>query len=131
MGRISCLRKLTKNIRKQLRCLSWFKLDRAKLRKPKAEFWVFVLHSFKKRKPDFVVIPGGALQRIARLHRSPGAIHTYLCSTESDRCWEVRDRKSEHLLGRIADGVYRNKARDFTRYLNDWSVVVGKLRGLA
>jgi hypothetical protein len=46
-------------VQEKLRCLSWFKLNATKLDESPAELWVFVLHSFKKDDPDFVVVPTG------------------------------------------------------------------------
>jgi hypothetical protein len=50
-------------MRKSLRCFSWFALNMAKLKESTAEFWVFVLHGFKSDAPDFIVIPTAELQR--------------------------------------------------------------------
>jgi len=118
-------------LREKLRCLSWFTLNRAKLDASRAEFWVFVLHAFKSDAPDFVVIPTDELrQRMTQIHDSAdGTLKSYLCSTESKHCWEVRGRKSDQMLAQIADGIYKNAAREFTQYLNEvgWAALTKKL----
>ena len=79
-------------LRSSLRCVSWFTLNRAKLEASQAEFWVFVLHGFKSDEPDFVVIPTAELQRrMTEIHGSDtGKLQSYLCSTETNQCWETR-----------------------------------------
>ena len=118
-------------LQKKLRCLSWFKLNTVKLDESTAELWVFVLHSFKKDGPDFVVMPKGELRRrMTQIHGTRnGAIQSYLCSTESNLCWEVRIPRHKYVLGQIAEGVYDESSRDFTKYLNDagWEALKMKL----
>jgi len=110
--------------RQKLRVSCWFAINRAKLKKSEADFWVFVLNGFKSQTPDYVVIPVGKLrERLRQIHGTKSkTIQTYLTVTEKNRCWETRDltggKADEHL---IADGVYKkNRARDFTRWLNAW-----------
>jgi len=113
-------------LRESLRCLSWFTLNRSKLKDSRAEFWVFVLHSFKS-KPDFVVIPKAELhQRMTKLH-SDKTLQIYLCSTGSKRCWEIRGLG--HDLSQIEEGVRNEPLRDFTQYLNanGWAALTKKL----
>jgi len=118
-------------IQKRMRCLSWFKLNAGKLNASSSDLWVFVLHSFKHDKPDFVIIPKDELRtRMAEIHGSEGAnIQSYICSTENSRCWEVRMPRHDQVLRQIADGAYDNPGRDFTKYLNDlgWEALKKKL----
>ena len=118
-------------VQEKLRCLSWFKLNAVKLDESPAELWVFVLHSFKKDEPDFVVVPKAELRkRMAELHGSGnGEIQSYLCSTESDLCWEVRVPRHDQVLSRIAEGIYDEPNRNFTRYLNNagWDALKKRL----
>src|SRR5580704_6692436 len=77
-------------LREKLRCISWFTLNRAKLASSPADFWVFVLHGFKSKVPDFMVIRTAELrQRMAKLHNEK-TLQIYLCTTASKRCWEIR-----------------------------------------
>ena len=117
-------------LRKSLRCFSWFTLNMAKLAASPAEFWVFVPPGFKSDNPDFVVIPTVELQRrMTEIHGSDsGTLQSYFCSTETDRCWEARGLGSTDKM-QIADGTFKNPARDFTKYLNEdgWAAVANKL----
>jgi hypothetical protein len=102
--------------RDSLRCLSWFPLNRNKLNASQAEFWIFVLHGFKSKEPDFVVVPTADLrQRMMELHNK-GTLHIYLCSTGSNLCWETRGLRDDML--QLEEGVHKNPLRDFTQYLN-------------
>jgi hypothetical protein len=118
-------------VAEKVRCLSWFTLKRANLGDSQADFWVFVLQGFKSAAPDFVVIPTSELRhRMAEIHGSEkGTLQSYLCTTESNLCWDVRAPRHEQLLGQIANNVYKDANRDFTRYLNmnGWNVVAKKL----
>jgi hypothetical protein len=119
-------------VQTNLRCLSWFTLNWEKLNESPADFWVFVLHSFKTQKPDFVVVPTSELRRrLKGIHGSTNRIlHSYLCSTETNSCWEARAKGHDRMLDQIADGVYKNPARDFTKYLNGrgWTAVTETMR---
>jgi hypothetical protein len=118
-------------IQKQFRCLSWFKLNAAKLNTSTADLWIFVLHSFKHDKPDFVILPKAELRmRMAEIHGAKKAeIQSYVCSTEAGSCWEVRAPRHDDVLRQIADGSYASRTRDFTKYLNDagWEALIKKL----
>jgi hypothetical protein len=117
-------------MRKSLRCFSWFALNMAKLKESTAEFWVFVLHGFKSDAPDFIVIPTAELQRrMTGFHGSDSGNHqSYFCSTETNQCWEARGLGSADKM-QIAEGTFKNPVRDFTEYLNEkgWAAVAKKL----
>jgi hypothetical protein len=118
-------------LRRSLRCFSWFTLNRPKLEASPAEFWVFVLQGFKSDDPDFVVIPTPELQRrMTEIHGSDsGKLQSYFCSTETNQCWETRGLGSADKM-RIAEGTYKNPVRDFTKYINEngWAAVANKLK---
>jgi hypothetical protein len=118
-------------LRDSLRCISWFTLNRTKLKDSPAEFWVFVLHGFKRKAPDFVVIPKTELQqRMTELHNEK-TLQIYLCSTGSNRCWEIRGLG--HDIRRIEEGIRKNPLRDFTQYLNanGWAALTQRLKALS
>jgi hypothetical protein len=119
-------------VQKKLRCLSWFSLNPAKLNASAAELWVFVLHSFKHDKPDFIVLLKDELcTRMAEIHgRKDANIQSYMCTTETNQCWEVRTPRHDAVLRQIASGTYANPTRDFTKYLNGagWEAMTTKLQ---
>ena len=124
------------DLRRSLRCRSWFTLNRSKLNSSEAQFWVFVLRGFESDAPDFVVIPKAELQRrMKKKHTSGrGTLQIYLCSTKKDRtkkdrCWEMREVGPE-AERQIAEGTYEDPTRDFTKYLNEagWAAVANRLK---
>jgi hypothetical protein len=118
-------------LRRSLRCVSWFTLNRTKLDKSQAQFWVFVLRGFESDASDFVVIPKAELQRrMTKIHSSDrGTLQSYFCSTKNNRCWETRGL-GLNVERQIAEGTYEDPDRDFTEYLNEngWAAVVNKLK---
>ena len=118
-------------LRRSLRCVSWFTLNRRKLDESQAQFWVFVLRGFESDVSDFIVIPTAELeQRMRKIHSSDrGTLQSYFCSTKGNRCWETRGL-GLNVERQIAEGTYENPDRDFTEYLNEngWTAVVNKLK---
>jgi hypothetical protein len=108
---------------KQLRACGWWTINPVKLRNSPADFWIFVLLGFGRRTTDYVVIPRRELSRRLRsIHGSPKIIQCYLWVTEQDCCWEARGLHREDQL-EITQGKFRQKHRDFTKWLNNWTPV--------
>jgi hypothetical protein len=108
---------------KPLRACGWWSLNRQKIAKSKADYWVFVLIGFERRTTDFVIIkPSELLARLDSIHGKPKTIQSYLWVTEINRCWETRGLKRQEQLA-IAQGHYANSDRDFSKYLNYWSPI--------
>lgn len=118
-------------LRKKLRCHSWFKLTMAKIDPSKAEFWVFVLPGFESDEPDFLVVPTAKLLQRWRFYSHEKYLQLYLTSTKS-KCWETRTHtrtlRAEDML-RIAEGAYQNRTLDLSKYLNNtgWNALKARL----
>jgi len=116
-----------------IRVCTWFTIKSSKLRASKADFWIFVLRGFKEHSPDFVVVPTAEYRdRLSQIHGLKGkrVIQSYLWVTGQNRCWETRDLEDgKNDERRIAAGVYENRVREFTQYLNEdgWKALVKKL----
>jgi hypothetical protein len=112
----------TAEFQDSLRACSWLTINQDKLSESKADFWVFVLNSFKTHSQHFVVVPARELQRrLCIIHpKAKKTIRSYLWVTEGNRCWDARSleggKKDQR---RIAAGVYENPVRDFTEFLNE------------
>ena len=105
---------------KPLRACGWWSLNREKLAKSNADYWVFVLIGFQRRSTDFIVIkPSELLTRLDAIHGRLKRIQSYLWVTEKNRCWETRGLKRPEQLA-IAEGRYSNNERNFSEYLNNW-----------
>lgn len=108
---------------KPLRACGWFSLNRQKMAKSKADYWVFVLVGFERRSTDCVIIkPSELLVRLDSIHGKVKTIQIYLWVTEKNRCWETRDLKRQEQLA-IAQGQYSKGVRDFSEYLNSWNPI--------
>jgi hypothetical protein len=115
-------------LRRGLKACGWWTLKRDKIEKSPADFWIFVLFSFKKKTEQYMIIkPEELLKRLKKLHGDIKRIQSYLWVTEKNKCWETRGaKKKEQIL--IANNNYSNKDRDFTKYLNAWEQIKKMLK---
>jgi hypothetical protein len=117
--------------RKGLRACGWWTLNRDKIKKSKADFWVFVLYSFDIREPQYVIIkPKKLLSLLTGIHGNTKHINMYLWVTKKNKCWETRavGATEQHL---IAEHAYKNSQRDFTKYLGSWKTIESRLKSAA
>jgi hypothetical protein len=106
-----------------LRACGWWTLNRQKIEKSSADFWVFALVASKKRSHDFVIIkPEDLLRRLNTIHGKQKTVQTYIWVTENEQCWETRGLSKSETL-QIAENQFENKDRDLTVYLNSWEAV--------
>ena len=113
---------------KGIKSCGWWSLNREKIKKSKAEFWVFVLHIFNKKEVQYIIMkPQELLKRLDILHGKKRIIQSYLWVTAKNRCWETRGlNKTNQLL--ISNNMFRDAKRDFTKYLNSWEPIRKKLK---
>ncbi|MCA9467639.1 MAG: hypothetical protein KC643_19645 [Nitrospira sp.] len=119
-----------RNLNTNLRASGWFKLERRKIASSVADYWVFVLFGLNRKETAFVIIPPRELlKRLDGIHGKNGKfIHTYLWVTEERKCWEGRGLgKREKTL--IDQNKFRQRMRDFTKYLNVWTPIQKLNRG--
>lgn len=108
---------------KGLKSCGWWTLDKSKIKKSKADYWVFVLHRFNAKDLEFVIIqPKKLIQLFNRLKREGNILQSYIWVTEKGRCWETRGlKKQDQIL--LANHSYKNTNRDLTTYLNNWKPI--------
>ena len=110
----------------QLRACGWWTINRDKLAKSPADYWVFVLQGFASRSTDFVVVPRQELlARLTDIHGAHKIVQTYIWVTREQKCWETRGLNRADQL-QVAQGQYRNRERELTQWLNNW-VAIAKL----
>ena len=98
----------------------WWTFKREKIAASTADLWVLVLYQFQARTFDFVVIPPkDLLKRYSKFAGPDDSIQTYFWVTKGGRCWETRGLARAD-LAKVCSGEFKNKARDFTPYLNSW-----------
>jgi hypothetical protein len=102
----------------------WWSFDAAKIKKSKADFWIFVLPSFVEKETSFIIVrPEELLHRFKAIHGvSKQRIDSYLRVTKTNRCWETRGLPvADQEL--IALDRFTAGNRDFTTYLDGWKQV--------
>jgi hypothetical protein len=105
-----------------LRACGWWTIDREKLRKSVADFWVFMLLGFNGRTKDYVLIPPqDLLRQLESIHGSQGKFQTYLWVT-AKQCFETRGLSEQNRL-KAARGEYEDPSRDLSQWLNNWTPV--------
>ena len=102
----------------------WWTLNRDKIKKSKADYWVFVLCAFNQKAQHYIVIkPAELLKKLTSIHGSSKTIQTYLWVTQKKKCWEARGlKKNDQIL--LANDAYKNTERDFSEYLDNWSEII-------
>jgi hypothetical protein len=114
----------------QLISCGWWTLNREKIEKSVANFWVFVLHTFNKKNMQYVIItPGELSNRLNALHPNVKSLQTYLWVTANQKCWETRGLRKKETNSIVEDnynGIDKGK-RDFSSFLNNWDPIISKL----
>jgi len=112
-----------------LQAAGWWTLDTSKIRKSKADLWVFVLPAFVEKETNFIILPPAELlHRLKAIHGSAKKnVHSYLRVTKKGKCWDARGLpKADQEL--MALGRFKDKNRDFTQFLNAWKQIEKRLR---
>ena len=111
-----------------LKSCGWWSLNQDKIKQSFADFWIFVLHSFNQKNKQYVIIePEELFKKLTKLHGDIKTIQCYLWVTKKSKCWEARGlKKKEQIL--VANHIYDNKDRDFTKYLNNWEPIKMRLK---
>ena len=102
----------------------WWSFDADKIKKSKADFWVYVLPSFVEKETSYIIVrPAELLRRYKAIHGvSKQRIDSYLLVTKTNRCWETRGLPvADQEL--IALDRFTVGNRDFTTHLNGWKQV--------
>jgi hypothetical protein len=111
-----------------LSACGWWKIDREKLKKSKADFWVMMLFGLNGSTKDFLIIPPkDLLERMELLDGSAKTFQTYLWVTRKHggtgaKCWTTRDLSPEQ-KSQVARGEYNDKSHDMSEWLNNWTPI--------
>jgi hypothetical protein len=108
----------------RLRAIGWWTPTRQQIEKSRAQYWVFVLFGFVTRSTEFIFIePDALLKRLNEIHpNTVTKFQSYLWVTHQGKCFETRglSHRDQQL---VAEGQFRNDARDFTEYLDKWDPI--------
>lgn len=113
----------------KLMAAGWWTHQEEKIKKSRADFWVFVLPSFTEHKTSFIVLPPAELlRRLGRIHgKAEKRIHSYLWVTKSGRCWEARGLANAD-QEMLAFDRFTGRDRDFTPFLDGWREIERRLK---
>jgi len=106
---------------------SFFRVDRGRIERSPAQYWIIVLHSFTSRQPRFVVVPPSDLLRLIQQHHGRrDAYSLYFCVIGDRKCWELRGLSRREIKAALDAGAITS-SRDFSRFLDDWSTIHGEI----
>lgn len=119
---------MDKLFQKGLRACGWWTLNRSKIQKSNADYWIFALHRFNDKDLQFIIIePETLIQLFDSLNRAGNYIQSYIWVTEKNKAWETRNlKKQDQIL--IANHVFSDPIRDLSKYLNNWSAITNRLK---
>lgn len=114
--------------RPSIKGAGWWTLNREKIRKSKADFWVFILYSLGKKTHDFVIIkPKELLKIFNSTNRATDSIHCYITVTNHKTVFETRGLNDGDMK-LICAKKFSNNIRDLKKYLNNWTPVIERLK---
>ncbi len=112
-----------KEFRGSFRASGWWSLNKEKIEKSKADYWLFVLVGFAHKTEDYIIIkPEELLAKLETLRGNTTIFQTYLCVTAHKNCWETRGLGRKELASIIND-EYRDDVRDFSQHLDNWGPI--------
>ncbi|MBI2272019.1 MAG: hypothetical protein HYU69_16895 [Bacteroidetes bacterium] len=115
------------HLRPNIKGTGWWTLNREKIEKSPADYWIFILYSFEKKSNDFIIIePKTILKIFASLDRKEKSIHCYITVTNNKKAFESRGL-SKMDMQLLCDNKFVNPKRDLTKYLNNWGPIINSL----
>lgn len=69
-------------------------------------------------------------KRLNAIHPNAKSLQTYLWITSSQQCWETRGLKKKDTNLIVKDNYSKSdmKNRNFSRFLNNWESIIGKIK---
>ena len=111
----------------RIRSCGWFTLNKSKIQNSPAQVWILVLYDVQKGNMQYIIIePQELLKRYAKMGRKGKILQSYFWINASGECWETRDLKKKELIS-VANGIFSNKTRNFTPFLNNWKKLTIKM----
>lgn len=114
--------------RRDIKSIGWWTLNREKLQKSKADFWIFILYSLEEKIRDFVIIkPLELLNIFNNTNRTGNLIHCYIMVTRQyNSAYETRGL-NDNDIQQICNNLYKDQYRELTSYLGKWEQISQKL----
>jgi hypothetical protein len=116
------------NLRKNIKGAGWWTLNKEKIESSQADYWVFIIYSLEKKTHDYIIIePKKLLYIFKKLNRTNKILHCYFTVTTKNKAFETRGLKKKE-MEELFKGIYTNKYRDITKFLNNWKPITDKLK---
>jgi len=116
------------HLRPNIKGTGWWTLNKEKIEKSNADFWIFILYSFEKKANDFIIIePKKLLELFSKIGNSGKTIHCYITVTENETAFETRGLNKIDMQS-LCDNRYKNSTRELTKYLNQWKPIIDRLK---
>ena len=111
--------------RKYFRTQGWWTLNRDKLEKSAADYWVLALYSFDNSKNDFLIFQKEQLVTLYKnLDRwDKKMIQTYFWTLKNGMALEGRSLKKDQIKELVQSEVIES-SRDVTDHLNNWELLI-------
>lgn len=117
--------------RDKLLSCGWWTLNREKICKSPADYWVFVLHTHGKKDMQYVILtPQQLLERLDAIYprdKPQKSYQSYLWVTKDNgagqQCWETRGLKKAQTDALVLGEGSIAPERDFSGFLNDWGAI--------
>lgn len=117
--------RIPEELREKVQATSWYVLNPAKIRKSRADLWVFVIITLR-REPHFVVIPTRELRK--RIPQKSGKRwDLYLWVYPGKKCYNTRGVGNVDRIAALKSGIGDTK-RDFSEWLDNWRLLEGAAR---
>ena len=112
----------------KFRAWGWWTLNRDRIKKSKADLWVFVMQSFVEKTIECVVLsPPTLLMILKRIHGNKKLFQTYMLVGYNNKCWETRGLNAEKIK-LIANNRFKCADRNLTSFLDNWKPMKQKLK---
>ena len=108
--------------REEFRARGWFTINRAKARKSRADWWIFVI-SYPEVEDQFIIIPKREL--VKRIGKGRGTQHLYLTYVGAKKCFDTRGLPKGDLMKAIYDGKISSK-KDWSGFVDNWKKMLPK-----
>ena len=104
----------------ELLARGWFTLKPEKIRKSKADLWIFVILTLR-HQAHYILVPTKELKR--RIPKRLGKMwHLYPTVLRKKRCYDLRGMKRSEERMAVLGGI-KKKKRDYSEFLENWKLL--------
>lgn len=112
-----------------LKACGWWKLNRKQIRNSKADYWILVIPSFRRKEPQYVILTHTQLvEKLDATHPKGESVNFYLWigDGKDSRYWETRNLKKTEKDELVFHDKKVSNGRDYGEFLNNWNSLFEK-----